>query len=381
MKRLYWRPQRVSLSVLVLVALLSVGGLFLVEHFKIQERQPFYKEKMRAANLALRCFDAVKTERLRRGISIDQGIDPTGSGLIGELLTPVTTNPGHLPSKQTSVNPNFAAVIVYLLIRAGVETGDTVAIGMSGSFPAVNIATLAALETMKIKSIIITSVGSSQWGANNPEFLWPEMHDLLLEKRLITAKPIAISRGGLEDKALGLSKKGRRLIERSIERSGLEYIEAETYADSVQRRMELYQQYSGEEDIQAYINVGGGTASVGARLGRQLFHAGLNKSAPVGADDLNSVMARFIVEDKPVIHLMRMDKLAQRYGLPIQPRIMPRVGEGKIFVKEEPNRMLAVSILLSIVILLLAFGRLDWGYRIMTMGRREPTRTRPEKMV
>jgi poly-gamma-glutamate system protein len=75
------------------------------------ERHRFIKRKC-GGNLALRCFDAVKTERLRRGNFHRSSIDPTVSGLIGELLTPVTTNPGHLPLQADLVNPNFAAVIV-----------------------------------------------------------------------------------------------------------------------------------------------------------------------------------------------------------------------------------------------------------------------------
>ena len=381
MKKLYWRPQRASLRVLWLVALLAIGGLFMVEKYRTQQEQPFFREKVRASQLAAECFKAIKDERLKRDIPIDPESDPTMSGLIGELLTPVTTNPGHLPSKQTAVNPNFAAVVVHLLKRIGVEPGDVVALGISGSFPAENVAVLAAVQSLELRPILISSVGSSQWGANNPKFLWPEMEQLLYDQHLINFRSVALSRGGLEDKALGMTKEGKEIIDRAIDRSGIAKIEAKSYAESVERRMEIYLASAGDKGIKAYINVGGGTASVGARLGRKLFKPGLNRTMPQGASEIDSVMARFIANDVPVIHIMNIDKLAQRYGLPLEPKTMPAVGQGKIFVREVHNRWLALGTTIFLILVLIAFVRFDWGYRIFTAGSRERTSTRPQKMV
>ena len=105
MKKLYWRPQRISLAVFFLLALLSACALAAVENFKVQERQVHYKTKMAAAQAALRAFKAIKAHRLTLGIPIDPETDPAETGMIGELITPVTTNTGHVPAKQTSVNP------------------------------------------------------------------------------------------------------------------------------------------------------------------------------------------------------------------------------------------------------------------------------------
>jgi uncharacterized protein YxeA len=68
MKKLYWRPERISRKVLIIVAMFAVAGLFTVETVRVETRQPYFKEKMAAARLARRAFDAAKEERIKRKI-------------------------------------------------------------------------------------------------------------------------------------------------------------------------------------------------------------------------------------------------------------------------------------------------------------------------
>ena len=177
MKKLYWRPQRVSRAALLIISLVSVAGIAATEAFLAKNRQPYYREKIAAARLAARAMDVIKTERILRDLPVDSESDPAASGLIGELMSPVTSHTGYLQAKQTSVNPNFAAVIVHELKKAGVNEGDVVAVGLTGSFPALNIAVCAALETLKVKPIAVASVAASQWGANFPAL----MHFLVVD--------------------------------------------------------------------------------------------------------------------------------------------------------------------------------------------------------
>ncbi|MBM4372681.1 MAG: poly-gamma-glutamate system protein, partial [Deltaproteobacteria bacterium] len=162
MKRIYWRPKKISRTVLGVLAVLALAGLGAVEIYKLETRQPRYAEKMRAAKYAQAAFDTIKAERLNRGHILDSASDPLSTGLIGLPMSEVTSNSGHLGAKRTSINPNFAAVVVHLLDRAGVEPGDHVAVGLSGSFPALNIAVLAALEALEVQPVIISSASASQ---------------------------------------------------------------------------------------------------------------------------------------------------------------------------------------------------------------------------
>lgn len=381
MKKMYWRPQRVSLRVLVIVALVSTAGLVSIETFPVRERQPFYEEKLEAARLTRTAFETIREERRRRAIPIDPEADPAGTGVIGTLLSPVTTNPGHLPSKQTSINPNFSAVLVHLLKRAGVEQGDVVAVGLSGSFPAINIATLAAVQAIGAEGLIISSVGSSQWGANLPSFMWSDMEKILFERRVLNQRSAALSRGGIEDRALGLSRHGRRLLDDAIMRSGVTFMDVKDYGESVEKRMTLYRELAGERPIKAYVNVGGGTSSVGTKVGKTKFKPGLNTNVPRGAEEIDSVMTRFADDGVPVIHLTKIESIAERFGLPLQPVVMPPVGEGTVFVREVYQMWLVWAVLLVTVLLLFAFVRLDWGYRVLATGRRDRKEARPEPMV
>ena len=381
MKKMYWRPQRMSSLVLLLLATVSAGSLAVVETSLVDRRQPVYRAKMAAARLTLRCFQAIKQEHLRRGIPINKEFDPRETGLIGELITPVTTNTGHIAAKQLSINPNFSAVVVELLRQAKVGAGDLVAVGMSGSFPALNIATLAALKTLRIRALAISSVGSSQWGANHPLFMWPDMERTLTDRNLLPSRSITLSLGGINDQALGLSPQGQRLLRDAIARSDLRALKVKDYQDSLRQRMALYRELSGDAEIKAYINVGGGTISVGTHVGKHLFRPGLNRGLPRGTE-LESVMTRFASRHIPVVHLSNIATIAETHGLNIDPLKEPQIGEGTVFIRKTYNRMFAACALLLSLLALIAFLRLDLGHRLF-VGKGDPSSnaSTPEPMI
>lgn len=357
MKRLYWQALGVPRSAAVSVALVALAGLVLVEAFPVQRKQPWYEDKVAAARRAREALAVIKTERIRRGIPIDPATDPAASGLIGSPLTPVTSNTGYLDAKQITVNPNFAAVLVHLLRRAHLQKGDVVAVGVSGSFPALNIATYAALQMLGVQPIIITSTAASEWGANEPSFMWPDMEHLLHDKHVFSFRSVAASLGGIDDRGFGMSQEGRDMLTRAIERNALPRIDSKSVADAIQRRMTIYEREAKNRPIKAYVNVGGGSASVGTHIGKKQLQPGVNLEPPHAETLMDSVMLRFLARDVPVVHVTQIKQLARAHGLPLRPGSVPRVGEGKVYVRPEYSRVIAALALAAIVAVLFAFAR------------------------
>lgn len=381
MKRMYWRPHKVSRIELGLVMLLAVGGVFAVEEFTVVEKQSHYEEKIDAARKTRRAFEAIRSARIAQGTRFDPDSDPAQTGIVGTLVSPVTTNWGSLSAKQLSVNPNFGALAVHYLERLDVEKGDVVAVGLSGSFPAINVAVIAALETIGAEPIIISSTSASQWGANDPQMLWPDMEAVLVDRGVFETRSVAVSRGGIEDKAIGLSKQGKALIDAAMARSGAREIRAVNYAASVEERMKLYDEKAAGRPIKAYVNVGGGTSSVGTKIGKRLFNPGINRSTPFGASEVDSVMTRFVLKGVPVIHFVKISRLADRYGFPLVMTEMPQVGQGRIFSRRGYNEWLAGGFVLAVLGLMVAFVRRDWGFRMFKVAARRESRKPPEQMV
>ncbi len=381
MTKVFWRPHKVSRIELGLVTILALAGVVGVERFTVVEKQDFYEEKLEAARKARRAFETIRNERIARGHTFDSEVDPAQTGMVGLLMSPVTTNSGHLPSKQISVNPNFAALVVHYLRRLQVEEGDVVAVGLSGSFPAINIAVFAAIETIGADPIVISSASASQFGANDPDLGWLDMERLLQDRGVFKTRSIATSRGGIEDKGLGVTRVGRALLDEAMKRSGARVIKAGTYAESVSERMSIYNEVAEGRPIKAYINVGGGTTSVGTKVGKRLFKPGINRSLPDGTRDIDSVMTRFVVEGVPVVHLVKIADLAQRYGFPLTMDSMPAAGQGRIFTREVYNDWLAAGIVAVVLLALIGFVRMDWGFRVFKMTRSRGPRKAPEQMV
>lgn len=381
MKKLYWRPPGVSRIALVLVASVAAIAMLAVELSPVVRKQRHYRDKIAAARLAKSAMDVIKEEKIRLGHVANPKIDPADTGMLGESFTPVTSNTGFLSAKLTSTNPNFAAVIVHLLHEAGVKKGDVVAVGISGSFPALNVSTYAALHTMGLQPIVVASTSSSEWGANHVDFLWLDMERALRDEGLLDIRAAAASFGGIDDVGVGMTDQGRDILQAAMQRNGVKRLEPASLLDSIDKRMALYDELAGDAPVEAYINVGGGSASVGTHVGKKQFKPGLNEEPPRSSSLADSVMLRFAKRDVPVIHISRMKLLAERYDLPYEPRAPVPIGQGNVFVNSEYNRLLAFGGLFVVLALLVAFVRWDVGSRLLRGTRAPEEGKAPERMV
>jgi poly-gamma-glutamate system protein len=348
--KIYWRSSRVPAWGLVFLALASIAALLAAEHIK--KRDPVIEANYATMVTASRTVrDAIEVIRPLRGRvePINPTFDPQRSGLVGMASSPVTTTRGGLQSKQTSINPNWAAVAVKLLAEAGVEEGDLVAVTVSGSFPGLNLAVYAALKAMGAQPIIIASGSSSQWGANVPNMLWLDMERELRRAGLFEFRPIAASIGGVEDRGVDLSDEGIAMIRRSITQANIPLLEPGSYREAVADRIALFREHSAGQPIKAFVNVGGGATIVGPPGIDSQFASGLSRSAPSRAFAVETVMGYFLREGVPAIHFIGVNNMAERHGLPIGPEIAVPVGSGGVYSASTYRRGLAVGLGLALI--------------------------------
>ncbi|GBD88719.1 hypothetical protein BMS3Abin03_02660 [bacterium BMS3Abin03] len=338
--------------VLWVLLIVSLMAFLAVENSKVEVKQRWYSEKLRASLLAKDAADYIRDYRLKGGIFVDVINDPNETALIGQEYTLTTTDRGYIEAKLSTTNPNFAAAIVDMLKEAGATKGDYIAIAYTGSFPGLNIATLAAIEVLQLKPIIISSVGASNFGANDPYFTWLDMESYLFEKGVFNNKSIAASIGGGGDRGRGLSPEGRNLIIESIKRNDVEFINEYYLENSINKRLEIYNRKSNGKPIKAYINVGGGIASLGASINGKLIPGGLSKIMDMQNYPVQGVIIKMAQEHYPIIHLLNISSLLAKYNLPNNPIPLPIPGEGAIFFEIKYNVLLTVIITLIIILLI-----------------------------
>ena len=345
--KLYWRPSRIPGRVLLLLLLAALAALLVVESSKQSRTGEYYDEMLQASRLMKRGIETIRPIRARVH-PIDPQLDPLRSGLIGIASSPVTSNSGHLMAKRATINPNWAAVVVRMLSDAGVAPGDKVAVAVSGSFPALNLAVYSAVEVMELDAVIIASGSASQWGANIPRMLWLDMARELREAGVFDVREAAASLGAEEDRGIGLPEEGITSIRATIERAGVPLLFAENREASVSERMAIYREGS-PKPIKALINVGGGSATTGPDSIDHYFDTGLSRSVRARAFALTSVMGQFLSEGVPVINLSGIKGLSARYGLPYPPLEPQGIGAGGVYQGESYRRWLAGLMILMLL--------------------------------
>ncbi|MCP4631470.1 MAG: poly-gamma-glutamate system protein [candidate division Zixibacteria bacterium] len=349
----------VTLFALACFALLA---LILAENFKEHHKQSYYDLKMEAAELSESSMQAVKRGGEKLGIAIDPENDPNLTGLIGQQYTLVTTDRGYLRSKLLATNPNFAAAFLTMFKRAGLKRGDHIAVALTGSLPGLNISCLAACQVMELKPVIITSVGASTWGANESEYTWLDMEELLFDEGLIGFRSMAASIGGGSDNGRGLSPEGRNLIVDAIERNDVRLIKSSSLEENIETRMTILKEFIGNKRYKAYVNIGGGLASLGSSQNGRLIPYGLNLSLANRNFPARGVINFMAESGIPVIHILQVDRLAERYGLSLNIIPNEEVGVGPLYYKEEYSITATVFVLIVLISVVFIFLRVDLGY-------------------
>lgn len=362
-------PPRSKNCLLVAVAVLLLIFYYAVHPNILTGKHQFYAEMTTAAQKMQHLQQAVRQEMLRRGIEIDKTVDLLDSGLIGLEWSGITTTLGQLESKRTTVNPDFAALLVKLFKEAGLQKGDYVAANCSSSFPALNLAFIAAADTLELRTIMVTSVGASMYGGNREDFTYLDMEQYLYEQHLIQNKTVAYSLGGAGDIGKDFEPEVIERIQERLDSYGLRFFYEADFEKNLAKRYAFYtdaalltvtqndasqndgaqnaavrnnvpphdagwkpQAYLGTtvlpHPIKAFINIGGNLLSLGEYNDIiDTEKVRLPDSTPI----TTGLVGMFLQAGTPVFYLLNIKRITLYYQLPFDPITLPEIGTTPIY--------------------------------------------------
>lgn len=289
------------------ITVLQVQG---VEEIYFDERMTAELGR-RAETTVWKGFNTVWQARLRADMA-DTTRDSLKTGMIGVEYTPLTTTLGYETAKELSTRPGWASWIVEQLIQRGVKPGDKVAVSMTGSFPGLNLAVLAALQELNVEVKGISSIGSSSWGANEPGFTWPEIELFLRSEGVLRVGCSAVTFGGTGDRGMEWSETDFAIAAEVVRKASLPLIKPRNLRDAVERRLLFY---GKPDNYKVFINVGGGAGSLGGGAKLRFVRGGWFDE-PLGLQGSpNGVMDAFLKSGVPCLNLLYLDDLNRRMGI------------------------------------------------------------------
>lgn len=308
---------------LVIAGVISLAAFWAVQAMPSNSIPRNADTMVRAAEIMEQALQSIRKAREVAGVVPDRSIDPGGTGLIGPEASPIVTTPGDPAAKRSAANPNVAGYIAYLLDRAGVKPGETIAVGSSGSFPAFLVATLSAAKAMNVRAVTILSLGASSYGATDPEFTLLDLYELLRSEGVTSLPPAAVSLGGERDTGAEFDAQTRSRLIGKIRASGIPVIDEPDLAKNVALRMGIYEQ-TARTGIAAFVNSGGNYANMGTSPQVLDVRPGLNVNLPLPPLPGRGVIFGMAARGIPVIHLLFVKGLVMEAGLPWDPIPLPR---------------------------------------------------------
>ena len=339
-------------STLVLLSVLALLCFTVTVNFKIIEKSSSFDQKVVAASLMLDAMQLLKNYRMEEGVFVDIENDPNETGMVGSPFSLITTDEGDLDSKLTTLDPNFSAVVVDLMSQLNLQEKDTVAVLMTGSMPGANLAVLSACQAMGITPITISSLGASQWGANQIDFTWLDMESILVKNGLYNSQSVAASIGGRNDMGRLLSPSGRKIITDNISFHNIPLIKNNRLAENIKTRMKYYSQLLPISRYKAVINVGGGVASLGTSFNSKLIPPGIVKRSDLAninrPGGIEGVFSKFINLGVPGLHILNIRPLTEQFKIPFAPIPAPEIGTGSLYAIERYSLIVAAICLLVV---------------------------------
>lgn len=335
LKKIFWSRKDCLLYGLFFLSLLFLLMARLIPSI---ETRAIKEEMLRASQIMSGAMEKIRECREEKNLEIDPAADVNRTGMIGVRFSSITTTLGSLEAKRTSADPNFAGLLVLLLRRAGVHRNDSIAVSASGSFPGLILAALSAAKAMELEPLVMVSLGASQWGANRTDFHWLHMQDCLREKGIFSFEPVAISMGGDKDTGADMEEEGRTLLARDMAESGFPVISEKDLQKNVESKIRLFLQKASNKKIKAFVNIGGSWSNLGTDSDILHLKPGLGNISRLPPREKRGVLYAMADLGIPVIHMLFVRGLVQRYGLSWDPVPLPQPGQGEIYKKAEEDR-------------------------------------------
>ncbi|QOJ28858.1 MAG: poly-gamma-glutamate system protein [Ignavibacteriales bacterium] len=270
-------------------------------------------------------------------------------GLIGPEYSEITTTTGTLDAKITSLNPCFAALIYKWLKEAEIDSSSAITLQISGSFPALAISALAALQVSGARVSVMSSIGASMYGANDTLFPWPAIEKHLTEECGLLYKSSIMTSGGDDERGEGIPFADTSIFFRLAERHGFRLYIPEDLNAVLSAKLDLIRK-SGSK---MYINIGGSHSALGNCSHILQVRPGFHRQLQSCKDPLRGLLFRASEEGLPVIHLLNIRELALQYGFPIAPSEFNKKPDKLIAPAEYPKLYIYAGI---VMITLLAYA-------------------------
>jgi hypothetical protein len=125
--------------------------------------------------------------------------------------------------------------------------------------------------------------------------------------------------------------------------------------------MEIYKKAAKGRKIKAFINIGGSWSNMGKDSMVLSLRPGLNRIDKLPPPERRGVIYEMAARGVPVIHLLYMRGLTQRYGLAWDPSPLPGPGEGTLYrstgEKQEFMSGLGVAYIILVLLVLVLLRR------------------------
>lgn len=301
----YQRAQRafVTRGRIVLCALaVVILGLFLWSGRTLSPQELGLMQRIRAGQGMLYEW------RTRGGSEFEPLDDPNKTGFVGLEWSELSTTVGLLAAKRTACDPRWAVIARRWMESLHVKVGDNVAVFTSSSFPGMAFNVIAALESLKVNPILVVSLGSSMWGANDPLFPWPVIEAKLRGEGYIKSKSLFYTLGGNRENGGGLSEEARSILMKAADSVSVPLVTKDSLEEVIQWKMDLLKEFH----VKALVSIGGSAANLGSDQAILGLAPGLHR----GGDGGNGVIGRALRAGYPVAHLLNIKGLSARYGVP-----------------------------------------------------------------
>ena len=140
----------------------------------------------------------------------------------------------------------------------------------------------------------------------------------------------------------------------------MEFVNESTLSENVNRKIEIYNKYHPIKDYSLFVNIGGGSASLGYGLEKDSLNAGIVSPLDIEYIDSdnfkNSISYIFLDSDIPMINIKNINKLGVDYNL-YPPSLDNKIFAGPLFIKyNNYNPIVIIFGLISSLLIIVSIG-------------------------